>query len=219
MPIAPALTRDGAFLESSERNEPMLGSVNVPPAAIPQRDDPSRLIANPAVGMRGTILRTGSETNGELFEVEFLVEPGDWTGPDHIHLRQEERFEIVSGTLRLRVAGREEPLTPGSTCVLPPSTSHNVRNDGPDEARFLLQLRPALRMEAYLRDLWRAANAGSKRRWGAAQHAGARGHPARVPRRVLYLSRPPVRAQKALLGALAALARARGYRAGGDQRH
>ncbi len=74
----------------------MLGSVNVPPAAVPQRDDSSRRIANPAVGMRGTILRTGSETNGELFEVEFLVEPGDWTGPDHIHLRQEERFEIMS---------------------------------------------------------------------------------------------------------------------------
>ncbi len=219
MPIAPALTRDGAFLESSECNEPMLGSVNVPPAAMPQRDDPSRLIANPAVGMRGTILRTGSETNGELFEVEFLVEPGDWTGPDHIHLRQEERFEIVSGTLRLRVAGREELLTPGSTRVLSPSTSHNLRNDGPDEARFLLQLRPALRMEAYLRDLWRAANAGSKRRWGAPSILQLAVIQREYPDEFFYLSRPPVRAQKALLGALAVLGRARGYRASRDQRH
>jgi hypothetical protein len=81
--------------------------------------------------MRGTILRTGSETNGELFEVEFLVEPGDWTGPDHIHLRQEERLEVTSGQLRLRAAGKDEPLTPGSPRVLAPGTSHNLRNEGP----------------------------------------------------------------------------------------
>jgi hypothetical protein len=42
--------------------------------------------------MRDRILKTGRETNGQLFEVEFSVEPGDWTAPDHIHLRQEERF-------------------------------------------------------------------------------------------------------------------------------
>jgi quercetin dioxygenase-like cupin family protein len=167
--------------------------------------------------MRGTILRTGNETNGELFEVEFLVEPGDWTGPDHIHLRQEERFEIMSGGLRLRVADREELLTPGSTHVLPPSTSHNLRNDGPGEARFLLQLRPALRMEAYLRDLWRAANEGSKRRWGAPSILELAVIQREYPDEFFYLSRPPVRVQKVFLGALAVLGRARGYRAGQDR--
>jgi mannose-6-phosphate isomerase-like protein (cupin superfamily) len=196
----------------------MLRSVSLPPAPVPQHDDPRR-IANPAVGMRGTILRTGSETNGELFEVEFLVEPGDWTGPDHIHLRQEERFEIRSGGLRLRVAGGEELLTPGSTRVLPPNTSHNLRNDGPGEARFLLQLRPALRMEAYLRDLWRAANEGSKRRWGAPSMLELAVIQREYPDEFFYLSRLPVRVQKAFLGALAVLGRARGYRAGQDRGH
>jgi hypothetical protein len=76
--------------------------VSVPRVGVPENADSPREIANPAVGLRGTILRTGGETNGELFEAEFIVEPGDWTGSDHIHLRQEERFEILSGTLRLR---------------------------------------------------------------------------------------------------------------------
>jgi hypothetical protein len=40
--------------------------VSIPPAAVPQLDDFYRQIANPKVGMRGTILRTGVETNGEL---------------------------------------------------------------------------------------------------------------------------------------------------------
>ncbi len=197
----------------------MLRFVSVPPTAAPQHDDSSRRIANPAVGMRGTILRTGSETNGELFEVEFLVEPGDWTGPDHIHLRQEERFEIMSGTLRLRVGDKEELLTPGSTHVLPQGTSHNLRNEGPGEARFLLQLRPALRMEAYLRDLWRAANEGSKRRWGAPSILELAVIQREYPNEFFYLSRPPVRVQKAFLGGLSVLGRARGYRAGQDRGH
>ncbi len=38
---------------------------------------PPPRIAHPAAGMQGTMVRAGSETNGELFEVEFLVEPGD----------------------------------------------------------------------------------------------------------------------------------------------
>jgi mannose-6-phosphate isomerase-like protein (cupin superfamily) len=191
--------------------------VSLPPAALPQHDVPSRRIANPAVGMYGTILRTGRETNGELFEVEFLVEPGDWTGPDHIHLRQEERFEIISGKLLLRVAGTEELLTPGSRRVLPPRTVHTFRNDGPDETRFLLQLRPALRMEAYLRDLWRAANEGSNRSWGAPSILELAVIQRAYPDEFFYLARPPVRVQKAVLAGLAVVGRARGYRAAQDQ--
>ncbi len=140
--------------------------------------------------MRGTILRIGADTNGEVFEVEFLVEPGDWTGPDHIHLRQEERFEILSGTLHLRLAGADEFLTQGSTRVVPLRTSHNLRNDGPEGACFLLQLRPALRMEAYLRDLWRAANAGSKRRWGAPSMLELAVIQREYPDEFFYLSHP-----------------------------
>jgi mannose-6-phosphate isomerase-like protein (cupin superfamily) len=179
----------------------------------PRLDDPTRRIANPAVGIHGRILQTASETNGELFEVEFLVDPGDWTGPDHIHLRQEERFEIMSGTLRLRVAGAEEVLTQGSTRVLPPKTSHNFRNDGPGEVRFLLQLRPALRIEGYLRDMWRAANEGSRRRSGAPSILELAVIQHEYPEEFFYLSGLPVQVQKAFLSALATISRATGYRA------
>jgi mannose-6-phosphate isomerase-like protein (cupin superfamily) len=169
--------------------------------------------------MHGTILRTGSETSGELFEVEFLVQPGDWTGPDHIHLRQEERLEVTSGQLRLRVGGKEELLTPGSPRVLAPCTSHNLRNEGPGEARLLLQLRPALRMEGYLRDMWRAANEGSKRHWGAPSMLELAVIQREYPDEFFYLSRLPVGAQKAFFAGLAVLGRATGYRAGRGQGH
>jgi mannose-6-phosphate isomerase-like protein (cupin superfamily) len=193
--------------------------MGVSPSAVPQDDTPSRRLANPAIGMYGTILKTSNETNGELFEVEFVAEPGDWTAPDHIHLRQEERFEIISGEIRLRVAGNEELLTGGSTRVLPPRTSHNVRNDGPGEARLRLQLRPALRIEGYLRDSWRAANEGSKRRWGAPSMLELAVIQPAYPDEFFYLSRLPVGLQKTLFAAFAPLGRATGYRPGRDRDH
>lgn len=192
--------------------------MSVPRVGVPEKANSAREIANPAVGVRGMILRTGGETNGELFEAEFLVEPGDWTGPDHIHLHQEERLEILSGTLRLRADGGEELLAPGSSRVLPPRTVHNFRNDGPADARFLLQQRPALRMDGYLRDMWRAANEGSKRRWGAPSLLEIAVIQREYPEEFFYLSRPPVRVQKAVLGALAVFGRGKGYAlAGGRQ--
>jgi mannose-6-phosphate isomerase-like protein (cupin superfamily) len=173
----------------------------------------------PGGGHAGHDPATGSETHGELFEVEFLVEPGDWTGPDHIHLSQEERLEVMSGQLRLRVGGTEEPLIPGFPRVLEPGTSHNLRNEGPAEARLLLQLRPALRMEGYLRDMWPAANEGSKRRWGAPGILELAVIQREYPDEFFYLSGLPVSAQKTLLAGLAVPGRARGYRAGRGQAH
>jgi hypothetical protein len=67
--------------------------------------------------------------------------------------------------------------------------------------------------------MWRAANEGSKRRWGAPSILELAIIQREYPDEFFYLSRPPVRAQKALLGALAVLGRARAYRAGGHQSH
>ncbi len=191
--------------------------MRVSSSTVPQDDNLTRRLANPAIGMYGTILKTSTETDGELFEIEFVVEPGDWTAPDHIHLRQEECFEIISGELRLRVAGNEELLTAGSTRVLPPRTSHNIRNEGPGEARLRLQLRPALRIEGYLRNSWRSANEGSKRRWGAPSMLELAVIQREYPDEFFYLSRLPVGLQRAVFAALAPLGRATGYRAGGDR--
>jgi mannose-6-phosphate isomerase-like protein (cupin superfamily) len=177
------------------------------------RNDATR-IDNPAIGIRGKVLRSAADTDGDLFEIELDVEPGDWTGPDHIHLRQEERFEIFSGGLRLRVSGEEELLAAGTTRTLAPGTPHNLRNDGPGDARLRLQLRPALRIEEYLRDSWRAANEGSRRRWGAPSILELAALQREYPDEFFYLSSLPVVLQKALFAVLAPITRVRGHRAG-----
>jgi hypothetical protein len=62
-------------------------------------------LVNPVTGLRTVFRKTARETSGELLQVDWIGEPGWTTGPDHIHPRQEERFEILSGRLGLRVEG------------------------------------------------------------------------------------------------------------------
>jgi quercetin dioxygenase-like cupin family protein len=60
---------------------------------------------NPVTGLRTIFRKTAEETSGELLQVDWIGEPGWSTGPDHVHPYQEERFEVLSGRLGLRVGG------------------------------------------------------------------------------------------------------------------
>jgi hypothetical protein len=54
-------------------------------------------LVNPVTGLRTVFRKTARETSGELLQVDWIGERGWTTGPDHIHPRQEERFEVLSG--------------------------------------------------------------------------------------------------------------------------
>src|SRR5215204_5739519 len=53
--------------------------------------------------------------------------------PEHVHRFQEERIEVVSGTLGMRVGGQELRLTPGQKAVGPPGVPHAWWNASEDE--------------------------------------------------------------------------------------
>lgn len=78
---------------------------------------------------------------------EYTLPPG-FTIPEHVHPKQEERHEIVSGTLRGRVAGRERDYGEGEKVIGPAGVPHAWRNPSDDEElRIVSELRPALRFE------------------------------------------------------------------------
>jgi hypothetical protein len=64
-------------------------------------------LVNPVTGLRTVFRKTARDTDGELLQVDWIGEPGWTTGPDHVHPLQEERFEVLSGKLGLRVEGVE----------------------------------------------------------------------------------------------------------------
>ena len=77
-------------------------------------------LVNPASGERITFRATAAETNGELVAIDLELPAGKRVpGRKHIHPRQEERFEVVRGTMRFSI-GRER-------IVAGPGTSSSFR--------------------------------------------------------------------------------------------
>jgi quercetin dioxygenase-like cupin family protein len=104
-------------------------------------------------GQHLAFLQTSKDTGGELLQVAVRLEPGGWV-PRHVHARQDERVEVLAGTLAVRVGGTERTLEVGDSVDVRRRKVHVVRNAGAGEARFLLEVRPARRMEAAMRGLF-----------------------------------------------------------------
>ena len=81
--------------------------------------------------------------------------------PEHVHRFQEERIEVVSGTLGMRVGGQELLLTPGQKAVGPPGVPHAWWNPSEEqEVRFVSEIRPGLEVETFLETLLGLARDG-----------------------------------------------------------
>ena len=105
-------------------------------------------LVNPASGERITFHATAAETDGELVAIDLeLPEGGRVPGGLHIHPHQEERFEVVSGTMRFRVRRERIIAEPGDVVVVPAGVPHDFANAGDETALVRVEIRPALRME------------------------------------------------------------------------
>ena len=104
-------------------------------------------LVNLVTGLKTVFRKTAQDTSGELLRVDWIGEPGWTTGPDHVHPRQEERFEVISGKLGLRVEGVERVLGDGEEIMAPARSAYAAWNAGEDQVHALIDFRPALRTE------------------------------------------------------------------------
>src|ERR687894_2007290 len=95
-------------------------------------------LVNPVTGLRTVFRKTARETDGELLRGNWIGDPGWITAPDHVHRYQEERFEVLSGRLGLRVEGDERVLEEGEAITAPAGSAHAVRNAGEDKVHALI---------------------------------------------------------------------------------
>jgi quercetin dioxygenase-like cupin family protein len=166
---------------------------------------------NPATGERG-VIRVGTDTTGgELLVVDLYIRPGGAVIGEHLHPAMEERFTMLRGRVGFRIAGREAIAEPGVQLIVSPGTPHDWWNAGPEEALVRIEMRPAARFEAMIRNAFGLAQDG---------RVNKRGMPnllqlavfAREFADVMQLTRPPRIVQKMLFGLLTPLARLLGYR-------
>lgn len=168
-------------------------------------------IANARTGQRKKFLVTAADSHGELLRMEDHNPPGPFE-PVHIHPEQISTAEVISGALLFVVARREVRLGPGDRLEIPAGTPHTFRNEGPQEAHWIQEFRPALNIAEFFETLFVLSQGGE---------LDERGMPSILQialsapffGREIRLASPPWLLQRLALFPLAPIARLRGLSA------
>ena len=84
-------------------------------------------IENPVSGEKITFIQTSADTDGELLEIELELSPDGAVPGAHIHPEQEERFEVMGGTMAFRMGLKKNVAGPGEVVTVPPARSTRSR--------------------------------------------------------------------------------------------
>ena len=171
------------------------------------------VLEHPITGERIVIRKSARETGGALFQGDLFMAPGGFIAAEHIHPLQEERFEVISGTLRGRVAGKEVARSPGESLVVAAGTPHVWWNSGDTEMHVLVDFRPALRTEHFFEAFFGIAQEGKVSPKTGLPNPLQMAVLMRAYRNELILARPPRPVQTLLFGLLAPIGRILGYQA------
>jgi mannose-6-phosphate isomerase-like protein (cupin superfamily) len=174
-------------------------------------EDLSRTIENPVTGERVTFLATAKETNGEYVRIRNEAAAGAPGPVMHYHLVYTEAFKVLKGSLDVWVGGKENHLvlTEGKSAFVPLNTEHRFCNSSTEPVVFEVEIRPARNFEQSLRAAFGLARDGK---------VNQKGVPKNIWELALiyelsesYIVGMPLFLQKAIFGALARIARWRGY--------
>ncbi len=168
-------------------------------------------ITNPRTGQRMLFRQTAGDTRGALLQIETINPPGP-AEPEHVHPHQESNATVLAGALHFSVRGRVRVVRAGETIVIPPNTPHYFWNEGPEEARAIQELRPALHTEDFFATYFALARDGKLNERGMPPSLL---HLAALTAEywdVIRVTKPPVPLQRLIATLLAPLGRRRGYR-------
>jgi quercetin dioxygenase-like cupin family protein len=111
-------------------------------------------IENPVTGERLVFRKTSRETGGQAVVIETFVQPNGFVAAAHVHPSQEERFEVLRGTVGFKIGRKKLAAGPGQRLTVPAGTAHKFWNAGDDEAHFVCEVRPALQFESLIETMF-----------------------------------------------------------------
>lgn len=168
-------------------------------------------ISNPTNGDVYEFLETAADTNGERVKMLATLCSKGQLVPRHLHVYQDETFEVVSGQLTVVFDGKVQQLSAGEKITLPKNIPHNHYNDADEAVRYFHTVTPALDFELLIENLVGLAADGKSKngKYGLIQEL--------VSLRYLdskaYLADVPIGVQKVLMQTIAPIGRLFGYRA------
>jgi mannose-6-phosphate isomerase-like protein (cupin superfamily) len=111
---------------------------------------PGDVLDSQALGLRATVL----ESDGDLFRADVRASGGGNGGPLHRHLRQEERFLVHEGALRVREGIRGARIVEaGEEVAIRPGRPHTFAVVS-ERAHFTAEFRPAWEIAEVFRDVF-----------------------------------------------------------------
>ena len=167
---------------------------------------------NPVTRERVTILERPWDNPESRATAELTALAGARVAGEHRHPTLVERFTVLDGELTVKRDGQTGTLRQGETAVIQPGVWHDWWNAGTGDARVRVEVTPGERFLHLIETFFGLARLG---------HTDGEGMPdllqlslsAREFSDVVVFRSPPLVVQPALFGALATIARWRGYRA------
>jgi mannose-6-phosphate isomerase-like protein (cupin superfamily) len=167
-------------------------------------------IENPVTGERIVFRQTSHETGGEAVVIETYVKPNGFVAAAHVHPSQEERFQVLRGSVGFKIGRRKVVAGPGQRITVPAGTPHKFWNAGEDVAQFVCEIRPALQFESLLETMFALAADGKTNRKGM-PNPFRLAVIAQAHFDTVQLPFPPAILQRVALGMGAPLGKALGY--------
>jgi mannose-6-phosphate isomerase-like protein (cupin superfamily) len=169
---------------------------------------------NPYTGERIIFEQTEEDTNGAWLAFQHFMSPRTSPHfPEHVHLNQEERFEILAGNAHYRLDGIERQAHAGETILIPPGIFHiNCWNADTGELQMRHSLRPALGAEIFFETIFHLAMNGKMNEKGEVNLLQL----AVIDRAIesqTFRAGIPISLQRLVLPLLARIGRGLGYRA------
>ena len=170
------------------------------------------VLENPVTRERAAIVELPWQNAQGRAIAEMTALPGARVVGEHLHPAIHERFSVLEGELTVVRDGQRSTLRIGESAEVEPGVWHDWFNQGDVDAVVRVEVTPGERFAHMIETLFGLAREG---------HVNDKGMPdllqltltAQEFSDVIVFRRPPPMAQRLVFGALAPIARRRGYRA------
>lgn len=123
-------------------------------------------IVNVRTGQRMTFLKTWLETNGTQLQIECESPISNTREHLHIHPYQENKFQILSGELTFLIDGKIMKIKKGEEVSIPKNIAHEFWNDGNENALYIQEFFPALKIDQLFETFFALARDGKLNKKG-----------------------------------------------------
>jgi len=117
-------------------------------------------IINVRTWQKMTFLKTWLETNGTQLQIECVSPVGQTREHLHIHPFQENKFQMISGELNFQIDGKIKKTNKGDIISIPKNVPHEFWNDGTEEAVYIQEFFPALKIDQLFETFFALARDG-----------------------------------------------------------